>query len=41
MIKDGLGEWKETSMGEIMGYDIFGNVVSVKVMKCKNVMDVN
>ena len=41
VIRDGLGEWKETSMGEIMGYGIFGNVACVKVMKCKNVMDVN
>ena len=41
MIRDGLGERKETSMGEIMGYGIFGNVVCVKVMKWKNIMDFN
>ena len=41
MIKNGLGSEIETSMGEIMGYAIFGNVVCVKVMKCKNVIDFN
>ena len=41
VIRDGLKEWKETSMGEIIGYGIFDNVVCVKVMKCKNVIDFN